>query len=76
MQEGGSDDEILEWCYANGRHLNEGDILVWNGFISKLGWNDFATPFLEHSKEKENITHRADIQTIPDLIDLDEGRLR
>ena len=48
--EGGTDEEILEWCYANGRRLNEGDILVWNGFISKVGWNDFAAPFLEHIK--------------------------
>ena len=76
VQEGGTDDEILEWCYANGRRLNDGDIMVWNGFISKLGWNDFATPFLEHFKQRENATHRTDIQTIPDLIDLDEGRLR
>jgi len=34
------DEEILEWCYANGRRLNEGELLVWNGFASKLGWND------------------------------------
>ena len=74
--EGGSDEEILEWCYATGRRLNEGDIMVWNAFISKLGWNDFAAPFLEHIKEKERIAHRTDVQTIADLIDLDEGRLR
>ncbi|HEX8281699.1 MAG TPA: DUF5069 domain-containing protein [Chthoniobacterales bacterium] len=76
VQEGGSDEEILEWCYANGRRLNEGDIMVWNGFIAKLGWNDFATRFLEHIKHKEKLTDRTDIQTIPDFIDLDEGRLR
>ena len=76
VREGGTDEEILEWCYNTGRRLNDGDIMVWNGFLSKLGWNDFATPFLEHSKQKENIVHRTDIQTIPDLIDLDEGRLR
>ena len=45
-------------------------------FISKLGWNDFATPFLEHIKQMHHITHRTDIATIPDLIELDEGRLR
>lgn len=74
--EGGSDEHILEWCYANGRRLNEGDIMVWNGFIPKLGWNDFAAPFLEQIKQKEHITRRSDIQTIADFIDLDEGRLR
>jgi hypothetical protein len=72
--EGGTDEEILEWCFENGRRLNEGDLVVWNGFISKLGWNDFATPRLERQKQKNSLTHRADIVTIPDLIDLDEGR--
>jgi gluconokinase len=70
----GSDEEILEWCYENGRRLNEGDLRVWNGFISKLGWNDFATPVLDKQKQENGITDRVDIVTIPDLIDLDEGR--
>ena len=72
--EGGSDEEILEWCYAKGRRLNEGDLRVWNGFISKLGWNDLATPILEEQKQRDGISDRIDIVTIPDLIDLDEGR--
>lgn len=71
---GGSDEEILDWCYEKGRRLNAGDLAVWNGFISKLGWNDFATPLLEETKQKYGTTHRTDIITIPDLIDLDEGR--
>lgn len=71
---GGSDEAILEWCFEKGRHLNNGDILVWNGFISKLGWNDFASELLEQTKVKYGIAHRSDIITIPDLIDLDEGR--
>jgi hypothetical protein len=53
---------------------NEGDIRVWNGFSSKLGWNDFATQTLERLKQKYGIADRADIVTIPDLIDFDEGR--
>lgn len=71
---GGSDEEILEWCFEKGRRLNGGDILVWNGFISKLGWNDFASPLLEETKRKYGIADRTDISTIPDLIDLDEER--
>ena len=43
----GTDEEILEWCYMTGGRLNDGNLMVWNGFISKLGWNDFATPFVE-----------------------------
>ena len=71
---GGTDDEILEWCFEKGRRLNEGDLVVWNGFASKLGWNDFATPTLERHKKKHGIAGRSDIATIPDLIDFDEGR--
>ena len=26
--EGGSDEEILEWCFEKGRRLNEGDLFV------------------------------------------------
>jgi Domain of unknown function (DUF5069) len=73
--QGGTDEEILEWCFANGdRRLNAGDLVVWNGFASKLGWRDFATPTLEEAKQKYGIADRADIVTIPDLIDFDEGR--
>ena len=72
--QGGTDEEILEWCFEKGRRLNEGDLFVWNGFSSKLGWRDSATPILEAAKQKHGIADRADILTIPDLIDFDEGR--
>ena len=32
--QGGTDEEILSWCLENGRRPNEGDILVWNGFLA------------------------------------------
>jgi Domain of unknown function (DUF5069) len=72
---GGSDEEILEWCYEKGRRLNEGDLVVWNEFMSKFGWNDFATPVLERRKKEMGISDRADIKTIGEMIDFDEGRL-
>ena len=71
---GGTDEEILEWCYENGRRLNAGDLVVWNGFLSKLGWNDFVTSRLEKQKEAIGVTHRTDIVTVSELIDLEEGR--
>jgi len=71
---GGSDEEILEWCYQNGRRPNEGDLLVWNNFSAKFGWNDFATPTLERRKKELGISDRADIQTMSDLFDYEEGR--
>jgi len=72
--QGGTDEEILEWCFEKGRGLNEGDIMVWNAFNSKLGWKDFATPTLKKLKQRHGITDQTDIVTIADLIDFDEGR--
>jgi hypothetical protein len=74
--QGGSDEEVLDWCFEKGRRLNEGDLFVWNGFASKLGWRDSVTPRLEQRKKEYGIADRADIVTIPDLIDFDEGRLK
>ena len=37
--QGGTDEEILEWCFERGRRLNNGDLMIWNSFNSKLGWN-------------------------------------
>ena len=74
--QGGTDQEILEWCFEKGRRLNEGDIMVWNAFNSKLGWNDFATPTLKKLKQRHSITERTDIVTIADLIDFDEERIK
>jgi Domain of unknown function (DUF5069) len=72
--QGGTDEEILEWCFQNGRQLNKGDIVIWNAFVSKLGWSDPFTSRLEERKKKRGIADRTDILTIIDLIDLDEGR--
>jgi Domain of unknown function (DUF5069) len=74
LLQGGTDEEMLEWCFQRGRQPNKGDLFVWNGFVSKLGWRDSLTPVLEKRKKKYGIAGRADILTIVDLIDLDEGR--
>jgi gluconokinase len=72
--QGGRDEEVLEWCFEKGRRLSEVDLLVWNSFVSKFGWNDQASGRLEELKEKFGLSNRADIVTIPDLLDLDEKR--
>ncbi|MEY2539948.1 MAG: hypothetical protein QOG67_3688 [Verrucomicrobiota bacterium] len=74
VKRGGTDEEILEWCYENGRRLNEGDLTVWNNFMAKFGWNDFATPTLERIKKENGVSDRDDIKTIGEFIDFDEGR--
>jgi gluconokinase len=72
--QGGTDEEILEWCFQSGRQPNESDIFVWNAFVSKLGWHDSSTALLEERKKKHGIADRTDVLTIADLIDFDEGR--
>jgi gluconokinase len=72
--EGGTDEEILEWCFANGRRLDEGDAKIWTGFITKLGWKDAVTPHLEKAKTEAGFADRADIQCMPQLMDAEEGR--
>ena len=71
---GGRDAEILTWCRETGRPLNETDLLVWNAFYSKLGWNDQNSPILLRRKAESGLTDRPDIQTIAHYIDVDEGR--
>ena len=73
---GGSDQDVLEWCFEQGRRLSEGDLHVWNNFILKRGWSDEASAHLAEMKRKFGIADRADIVTIPQLLDLDEGRTR
>lgn len=74
VKEGGTDEEILEWCFEKGRRPNEGDIFMWNGFAAKVGFRDFGAPILQEMKRKLGLEHRDDIQTMPDLMDYEEGR--
>ncbi|MEI9893226.1 MAG: DUF5069 domain-containing protein [Chthoniobacter sp.] len=72
--EGGTDEEILRWCGEQGHRLNDTDRIVWNGFIQKLGWNDFASKRLELMKAQSGLAGREDIQTMVQYFDVDEGR--
>lgn len=72
--QGGTDEEILQWCQEHGRPLNDADKLVWNSFASKLGWNDHVSAMLEKRKAGSGLAHRDDIQTMAHYIDVDEGR--
>ena len=72
--EGGSDEEILQWCEERGRPLNETDKRVWNYHTAKLGWNDHITEILAKRKADAGLADRDDIQTIAHYIDVDEGR--
>lgn len=71
---GGSDDEILEWCFEHGRNPNRIERMVWNEFVRKFGWNDMASPILENLKQDAGLAARDDLRTMVEFMDVDEGR--
>jgi gluconokinase len=72
--QGGSDEEILEWCFANGRRPGEEEIAIWNAFLAKRGWRDEGSADLMEAKKRAGWENRDDIQTWVDLHDAEEGR--
>jgi hypothetical protein len=71
---GEGDEQVLAWCQANGRGIDDNDVLVWNNFVSKRGWRDETTAALEADKAKRGLAHRTDIVTFFDFYEVDEGR--
>ena len=69
---GGSDEEILAWCFDRGRHPSEEEIFIFNAFLTKQGWRDDLTPELEEMKRKWGFADRNDIQTFFDFHKADE----
>jgi gluconokinase len=74
VKEGAGDDEILEWAFATGRRPNEAEITMWNEFMRKFGWRDHAAEILERRKREAGMENRAEIETMFQFIDADEGR--
>ncbi len=74
VKQGGSDEEILRWCFEQGRQLSPDDIAVWNEFMRKRGWNDDVAEFLTRRKKEAGMAGRSEIKTMFEFIDVDEGR--
>src|SRR6267143_5400147 len=74
VKEGGTDEEILEWCFARGRKPADGEIHVWNEFMRKRGWNDEISETLTRRKKEAGMAGRSEIRTMFNFIDADEGR--
>ena len=72
--QGGTDEEILDWSFANGRRPDAEQIEIWNGFMSKRGWRDSAQSGFDTSKAEAGFADRDDIQCFFDLMDAEEGR--
>src|ERR1051325_3476546 len=72
--QGGSNEEVLQWCFTRGRRPSEEEIEIWNAFLAKRGWRDGGSADLQAAKERAGWTARDDIQTWIDLHDAEEGR--
>lgn len=70
---GRSDEEMLEWAYANGQKPSEEEIEIWNAFMTKRGWRDAGTQRL-HERLAEVGLPPGTVETMFEFIDLDEGR--
>ncbi len=71
---GGNDEEILEWCFAQGYKPTPEEIEVWNEFMRKRGWNDSGSDMLKKRKLEAGFESRDEIATFFDFIDADEQR--
>ncbi len=74
VNQGLDDEQILQWCFANGRKPSAEEIHVWNTFMLKRGWNDEISETLARRKAEAGMSERTDIRTMFDFIDADEGR--
>jgi hypothetical protein len=74
---GGSNEDILDWCFSEGRHPTDEQIAIWNAFATKRGWRDDidgGTEILEKHKATAGLEHRHDLVTFFDFYDVDEKR--
>jgi hypothetical protein len=72
---GDSDEAILDWCLASGRHPTAEDIETWSGFMIKRGWRDDASPRIFFRLKEAGLEQLdAQVATMFDFIDIDEKR--
>jgi gluconokinase len=74
VREGGTDEEVLWWCFDKGWRPSETEIYVWNEFMRKRGWNDEIAETLDRRKKEASMADRTEIDTMFAFIDADEGR--
>lgn len=75
VRAGKSNEEVLEWCFTQGRRLNAEEILIYNSFMSKRGWHDDETDaFIPEMIQQYGLPDDGRVLTDFDLIEMDEGR--
>lgn len=74
VKQGGTDEEMLQWCFSVGCRPSEDEVYVWNEFMRKRGWNDEVSETLKRRKKEAGMAARSEIETMFAFIDADEGR--
>jgi gluconokinase len=75
IRKGGSDEQLLEWAFKNGRRPSDEEIEIWNAFMTKRGWRDAGTQRLNERLAEIGLP-AGTVETMFEFIDLDEGRLK
>lgn len=75
VNEGLTDQAILQSCLGMGHRRSEEEIHMWNEFMRKRGWNDELTETLQDQKKKRAMLSRSEVQTMFQFMDADSGRL-
>ena len=74
VNDGLTDEAILQSCFGMGQRRSEGEIDMWNEFMRKRGWNDDLSETLQDQKKKHAMLSRSEIQTMFQFLDADSGR--
>ncbi len=70
---GGTDEELLAWCHAQGGTRTDDQCNIWNRFMMKTGWRDDRSALLQQRVVEYGLVGRP-IETFFDLNEFDEGR--
>ena len=71
---GGMDEDVLEWCFEQGRKPTDEELETWNDFMRKRGWNDAVSQRLTQRVKELSPQWVGKIHTFFDYIEVDEGR--
>lgn len=71
--QGGCDEEVLSWAHARGAARTDEECLIWNRFMTKIGWRDDRSDLLRERAAEYGLQDPAP-ETFCELIDMDEGR--
>ena len=74
VREGGTDEEILDWCGKVGRARDLEEKRIWGAYLAKRGWRDEMADRLILRKKEAGWEKRVEFQTFFDYIVADEGR--